>query len=106
SAPAGGARNGCLSAYGINIYDPVTGPPSSRTQFANNVILTNRLSPQALAVLKLIPLKNKPGTENGTRDNFVASGSELLNNDTFDIRVDGRLTNRLNAFARYSFADF
>jgi Carboxypeptidase regulatory-like domain/TonB dependent receptor-like, beta-barrel len=106
SVPTAAARNGDLSAYGINIYDPVTGPPSSRTQFADNVIPTNRLSPQALAVLKLIPLPNQPGTENGTRDNFVASGSELLNNDTFDIRVDGRLTNRLNAFARYSFADF
>ena len=45
----------------------------------------SQLSPQAQAILKLIPLPNLPGTENGTRDNFVASGSETFNDDTFDV---------------------
>ncbi len=53
---------------------------------------SGRLNPQAQALLKLIPLPNLPGTDNGTRDNFVASGSELFNNDTFDARVDGRVS--------------
>ncbi len=104
--PTAAARGGDLSAYGINIYDPQTGAPADRTQFGNNAIPQGRLSPQALALLKLIPMPNLPGTENGTRDNFVASGSELFNNDTFDVRVDGRINDRLNAFGRYSFADF
>jgi hypothetical protein len=106
SVPTQAARNGDLSAYGTNIYDPTTGDPSQRTQFANNVIPTNRLNPQAQALLRLIPLPTLPGSDNGTRDNFVASGSELFNNDTFDMRVDGRVTNQLNVFGRYSFADF
>ncbi len=106
TVPTSAARAGDLSAYGINIYDPLTGAPAQRTQFANNTIPGSQLSPQALALLKLIPMPNQPGTENGTRDNFVASGSELFNNDTFDLRVDGRVSNRLNAFGRYSFADF
>jgi len=74
--------------------------------FANNLIPTSRLSPQAQNVLKLIPLPNQPGTENGTLNNFVASGSEVFDNDTFNLRVDGRINERLNAFGRYSFGDF
>ena len=107
TVPTAAARNGDLSAYGVNIFDPLSGATlAQRTQFANNVIPPQRLSPQALALLKLIPLPNRPGTENGTRDNFVASGSEPFNDDTFDVRLDDRLNERLNLFARYSFARF
>src|SRR4051794_30189939 len=106
SVPTAAARNGDLSAYGINIFDPATGDPSVRAQFSNNVIPTGRLNQQAQNILKLIPLPNAPGTENGTRDNFVASGSELFNNDTFDVRMDDRISSRLNVFGRYSFADY
>lgn len=106
TVPTAAARNGDLSAYGINIYDPLTGDPASRTQFANNTIPSNRLSPQAQALLRLIPLPNATGTENGTRDNYVASGSERFDNDTFDLRVDDRISSRLNVFGRYSFANF
>ncbi len=107
TVPTAAARNGDLSAYGVNIFDPRSGAtPATRTQFANNVIQPTRLSPQALAILKLIPLPNQPGTENGTRDNFVASGSEPFNDDTFDVRLDDRVNARLNLFGRYSFARF
>ena len=107
SVPTLAARNGDLSAYGINIFDPASGAtPAARTQFSGNVIPASRLSAQAQNILKLIPTPNRPGTENGTRDNYVASGSERFDNDTFDIRVDGRLSPVLNAFGRYSFADF
>src|SRR5436309_8475497 len=52
------ARTGNLSEYGVDIFDP--GPsgniaPGSRTQFAGNTIPGNRISPQALAILNLIP---------------------------------------------------
>ena len=106
TVPTAAARAGDLSAYGINIFDPNTGAPAQRTQFAGNIIPTGRLSQQTQNLLKLIPLPNLPGTENGTLNNFVASGSELFNNDTFDVRLDGRISNQLNAFGRYSFADY
>src|SRR4051812_10253241 len=107
SVPTAAARNGDLSAYGINIYDPLSGAtPAQRLQFGNNVIPGGRLSPQAQNILKLIPLPNRPGTENGTRDNYVGSGSEVFNNDTFNTRVDARLDSRTNLFGRYSFADY
>ncbi|MEN3334151.1 MAG: hypothetical protein V7641_3516 [Blastocatellia bacterium] len=101
TVPTAAARTGDLSAYGVNIFDPLTG-----LQFPGNRIPNNRLSAQALNVLNLIPGPNAPGRDNGTRDNFVAAGSELFNNDTFDVRIDSRLSNKLNIFGRYSFADY
>ena len=107
TVPTEAARRGDLSAYGVNIYDPATGAtPEQRTQFPNNQIPQGRLSPQALAILRLIPLPNAPGLEGGIRDNYVASGSEKFNEDSFNVRIDGRLSDRLNMFGRYSRGDF
>jgi hypothetical protein len=106
TVPTAAARAGDLSAYGVDIFDPNGGDPSNRSQFAGNVIPADRLSPQALAILNLIPLPNAPGTNNGTRDNYVASGSEKFNKDQFNTRFDGRLNERLNVFARYSYGRY
>src|SRR2546426_4284068 len=103
TVPNAASRNGDLSAYGVNIYDPSGGAPGSRPQFGGNVIPSARLSPQALKVLSLIPL---PNNGSGIRDNYIAQGSELFNNDSFDARLDGRLTSSVNTFVRYSFARF
>jgi hypothetical protein len=106
TVPNAASRTGDLSAYGVNIFDPAGGAPGSRTQFPGNQIPTARLSPQALRILSLIPAPNAPGTANGTRDNYIAQGSEAFNNDSFDVRLDGRLSSSLNTFVRYSFARF
>ena len=107
SVPTQAARNGDLSAYGINIFDPQSGAtPAQRAQFGGNVIPSQRLSQQAQNILKLIPLPNRPGSENGTRDNYVGAGSETFDNDTFNVRMDGRVNSRLNVFGRYSFANY
>lgn len=102
TVPTDLARTGDLSEYGVNIFDPLTGDPSTRTQFAGNIIPADRLSPEALNLLNLLPRPNRPGISN----NFAASGSEIFDNDTFDIRIDGRYSEKLNLFGRYSFADF
>jgi Carboxypeptidase regulatory-like domain/TonB dependent receptor-like, beta-barrel len=106
TVPTDAARRGDFSAYGVAIFDPATGAPAARSQFANNQIPQSRLSPQALAVLKLIPAPNVPGRENGTIDNYVASGSETFDANSFDVRIDGRLSDGLNTFGRYSLGDF
>jgi hypothetical protein len=106
TVPTALARTGNLSEYGVNIFDPATGDPASRVQFPGNVIPTGRLSPQALGILNLLPLPNAPGSVNGTRDNFIAQGSELFNSDAFNVRVDSRINSRLNVFGRYSYAKF
>src|SRR5262249_47495523 len=103
---------GDLSAYGVNIYDPSTsvfdanGALTARTQFSGNKIPTARLSQQALNLLKLIPLPNAPGRLNGTADNYVASGIEGFDKNSFDVRADFRKSEKLTMFGRYSFADF
>jgi len=101
TVPTVAARGGNLSAYGVNIYDPLTGQ-----QFPNNVIQPGRLSQQAQRLLALIPQPNAPGRDNGTRDNFVASGSETFEEQSFNVRIDGRLSDKLNTFARFSLGDF
>jgi len=106
TVPTARARTGDLSEYGVNIFDPAGGVPANRAQFPGNVIPTSRLSPQALAILKLLPLPNTAGSVNGTRDNFIAQGSEKFDSDAFDARVDGRLSTSANVFARYSQAKF
>jgi hypothetical protein len=106
TVPTARARSGDFGEYGVDIFDPATGDPANRQQFAGNVIPSDRLSPQALAILNLIPLPNAEGTVNGTRDNLVASGNETFDADQFDVRLDGRLNDRLNLFGRYSYAKF
>jgi hypothetical protein len=113
TVPTAAARQGDLGAYGINIFDPATtrvdanGNLVGREQFAGNRIPANRLSPQAQSLLRLIPLPNVANAPaNGTLDNFVASGSESFDKDSFDLRLDARNSDRLNLFGRYSFANF
>ena len=95
------------------IFDPATtvlnagGGLADRKAFDGNIIPANRLSPQALNILRLIPLPNVANAPaNGTLNNFIASGSEGFDKDSFDIRIDAKNSDRLNMFGRYSFADF
>jgi outer membrane receptor protein involved in Fe transport len=107
TVPTEAARRGDLSAYGVRIFDPASSDnPDLRTEFAGGVIPGGRLSPQALALLNLLPLPNAPGLDNGTRNNYVASGSETFDENSFNIRVDGRLSAGVNTFGRYSIGDF
>jgi outer membrane receptor protein involved in Fe transport len=97
TVPTALARGGDLSEYGIDVYDPLTGE-----QFAGNVIPASRLSPQAGALLARLPMPNAQGI----RDNYLAQGSEAFDSNTGNVRIDGRITDRMNIFGRYSIADF
>ena len=101
SVPTAAARGGDLSAYGVNIYDPQTGQ-----QFEGNRIPTGRLSQQAQRILDLIPTPNATGRDNGMRDNYVAAASESFDENSMNVRIDGRLSDKLNTFGRYSLGDF
>jgi hypothetical protein len=107
TVPTAAARTGNLSAYGVPIFNPTTG-----LQYTNNTIpactagqtpaANGCLSAQALAVLNLMPAP----TNGNLVDNFVASGSEDFNNDVFNVRIDGRISDNFNLFGRYSQAKF
>ncbi|MPZ19252.1 MAG: hypothetical protein GEV06_15265 [Luteitalea sp.] len=109
TVPTEEARRGDLSAYSATIYDPATGAagsPGGRQPFPGNRVPASRLSPQAQAVLELVPMPNAPGTQNGTRDNYVASVTDTFDENSFNLRLDGRLSESLNTFGRYSVQDF
>ncbi|MGE5816139.1 MAG: TonB-dependent receptor domain-containing protein, partial [Acidobacteriota bacterium] len=107
TVPTDAARRGDFSAYGVSIFDPASSPdPNQRTPFPGGVIPTDRLSPQALALLDLIPHANATGLDNGTRNIFVASGTETFDENSINARIDGRLTPNLNTFGRYSMGKF
>jgi len=90
-----------LSEYPQPLFDPDTGNVS---QFTSNQIPRNRISPQAVNLLKLLPGPNIPGA--GITQNFVAAGAEQFNDDDFNVRIDHNTTEKMRIFGRYSFADF
>ena len=108
TVPTARARTGDLSEYaaalGITIYDPASGNATgqNRQPFAGNVIPAQRLSPQALALLRNIPLPNGPGVFN----NYTASGQDVFDGDQFNIRDDHYWSERFHLFGRYSFAQY
>src|SRR5258706_10300397 len=102
--PSAAERRGDLSGTGVNIFDPLTGPPASRTPFTNNVIPTSRLSAQTLNLLKLIPDANTSAALD--QPNFASSGGVRFNDDAANIRVDYYTTDKIHTFGRYSVQDF
>jgi outer membrane receptor protein involved in Fe transport len=116
--PTAAERTGDLSDLGVDIFNPCNGAltdcnvdPALRQQFMGddgkspNVIPTARLSPQALALLKYIPLPNIPGAT-GETPNHSSSGSQIFNDDAFNLRADHYWSEKLHLFGRYSYARF
>jgi hypothetical protein len=85
------------------IYDPTTGKP-----FPGNVVPTTRLSPQALALFKLLQpytpntAPNGAAGTTGLAGNYSASGQGIFNADQWDVRGDMQVTQRIHAFGRFS----
>ena len=102
--PSAAERRGDLSGTGVNIFDPLTGPPATRTPFTNNVIPTSRLSAQTQNLLKLIPDANTSAALD--QPNFASSGGVRFNDDAANIRVDYYTTDKIHTFGRYSVQDF
>ena len=103
-ATAQGVAQGVANpaAYQL-LYNNSSGTPSP---YGNNVIPSTALSPQALALLKLLqpyaPNTNSGGTYGALRENFAGSGTGGFNSDQWDVRLDDTLTSNIHAFARFS----
>ncbi len=90
--PTAGERQGIFASA---VRDPLTGQP-----FPNNTIPANRMDPVAVAMMNLIPAPNTAGTTNYSRP-----GAELTDNsDRILGRLDVKLTNSDNVFARYIYS--
>jgi hypothetical protein len=86
-------RQGDFSGISAPIYDPLS---TTGNQFANNVIPSDRLSPQSQAILQYLPLPNVAGTN-------LYNGPEASNisyNQTLD-RVDQSFGEKIRLFLRY-----
>jgi hypothetical protein len=81
----------------ITIYDPLTGQP-----FPGNVIPSNRISPVAAELLKMIPDAATPGRL--TDFNAVFFKPQFDNSDKYDARFDWEVNAMNRLFARTTIA--
>lgn len=102
-APTPDPTSGQLIYQG-QAFDPASNPTSNtgRTPFGGNLIPSSRVSPQAINLLKLLPLPNT-GAAGLTANNYVASGSGGFNTNQADGRADFQVSDKLHAFGRYTF---
>jgi Carboxypeptidase regulatory-like domain len=102
--PVEAFRTGDFSAFAATnpIFDPTTGNPdgTGRTQFLNNTIPADRISPVATNLLALLPLPTNP---TALDSNFATSGSGAFNQNQFSSRIDYNRSNKTTLFGRYSF---
>ena len=89
------AGNFSQSLFGIPI-DPFTQQP-----FSQGLIPSQRINAVGRSIANLYPLPNR----NVPLQNFVSSPTQNDNNDSFDVRIDHRLTDHADLTFRYSFGD-
>jgi len=84
------------------IYDPrmttTTGTTTTRSPFPGNTIPIDRIDPVARALMERYPLPDAGGAAN----NYRRVADEINDQNQFDIRIDQRVTDRAQAFARLS----
>jgi len=99
--PTAAQLSGNFSASNLDpIYDPLTtvvGSPTTRQQFAGNIIPSNRISPVAAYFDKLLPLPNS-ATGNTYIDNPISN----YRADKVMLRVDQVINAGNRLFGRYS----
>ncbi|HZQ51870.1 MAG TPA: TonB-dependent receptor [Bryobacteraceae bacterium] len=100
TVPTAAQRLGDFSGYSTTIYNPSSGNSAGkgRTPFPNNIVPASSISPIAQQLQSLIPLPNQPGTSS----NYFSSGTQVLNRNNFDVKVDWNRTSTHHIFAKYS----
>lgn len=104
AVPTAGARVGDFSAFSAQLVDPITGLP-----FPGNVIpnLTSRpdFSKVTQNVFNFFPLPNLPNVKDPSRDtnpNFIGQRRNQEIIDSFDVKIDHRVSNKNNVNFRYT----
>ncbi len=100
TVPTEDQRRGDFSRYNATIYDPLTGTAdgSGRTPFPGNIIPLNRQSSITRKVQDLVPLPNRPGTVG----NYSASGSQRLDRDNLDLKINWNRRDTHTVWGKYS----
>jgi len=92
------------------VYNPWQ-PQGTRTSYPGDIIPMSALQAHdptgtAEKILNLLPAPNATGINNGTVDNYSASGSGSFNDYQYTGRVDYSLNQKLQIFGRYTHAHF
>ncbi len=90
SVPTAAMRSGVFSKA---VRDPVT-----KTNFPGNTIPANRWDPVTTKLLALYPLPNLPGEVR----NYFSNPKERVNSDSYNVRIDHRLSSKDFLFGRIS----
>jgi hypothetical protein len=96
-AERGGDLSQLLNALGqpVRIFDPATG-----LQFPGNMIPSDRISPQAKALLNLYPFPNSPAS---TRYNYQIPILAVIHQDSLQTRVIKLLSRNNQLFGSFAF---
>ncbi len=100
TVPTAAERAGNFSSFGTAIYDPSTGNASGkgRTPFLNNIVPAAEFNPITVKLQSLIPLPNQPGTTS----NYFSAGTQALDRDNIDAKIDWDRTSNHHIFGKYS----
>jgi hypothetical protein len=96
-------RAGDFSAFRTNLYDPLTGAANGtgRSLFPNAVIPMGRQSAISRRMQALAPLPNLAGTN----ANYFRSGTQQLDRDNYDVKLNWNRTDRHTIWGKYSRMD-
>ena len=102
--PTAEMRKGDFRGLGVTIYDPASNAdPKLRTKLGDQIPSTS-INPISKKVLDFIPLPNLPGDSPGRR-NYFASGTESLNRDNFDAKINWNRTAAHQIWGKFSALD-
>ena len=85
------------------IYDPLSGPPGSRTPFSGNVIPSNRIDSIGAGVTALYPQANQPGDPLLQTNNFRTNVLSVSQGYQLDAKVDEQINSNQRLSVRYSY---
>lgn len=106
SLQTGSLKDALGNSYPLGtIFDPSTTMSIGngqyvRTPFPGNIIPANRLDPNAIKLLNLMPAPTQPGLYN----NFNINRNSYTNVNQFDVRIDANISSKDSIFGRYSWS--
>jgi hypothetical protein len=90
----------------ITVYDPnstvLTNGQYTRTPLPGNRMATSQINPVALNMVPYLPLPNTTGNALTGANNFTSTMSAPLNQDSYSLRVDQKITDSQKLFVRWS----
>ena len=101
TVPTADQKRGDFSAYNAVIFDPLSSTAadgSRRTPFPGNIIPLDRQSAISRKIQDLIPLPNRPGVGS----NYEGNGSQRLDKDNFDTKINWNRTANNTIWGKYS----